>query len=195
MVYEMISGLPPFWDDDQAEMLEKICYGCIDNVDWDDSLFTPECKDFIRKVCRGKEEGGGRKEEGSGREEEGEGRGREEVLEKITGACIMLIGTTVCLHQSVRTSLERSVEGGKREEGRGKREEEGTGSREEEGRRCSKKFVTGALIVLIGTTVCLRRSVRIFGRRYGKAAGRRKGRGRREGEGGGARGEEGGTES
>lgn len=50
MVYEMISGLPPFWDDEQAEMLEKICYSCIDDVDWDDSIFTPQCKDFIRKV-------------------------------------------------------------------------------------------------------------------------------------------------
>jgi hypothetical protein len=31
-------------------VLVKICYGCIDNVDWDDSLFTLECNDFIRKV-------------------------------------------------------------------------------------------------------------------------------------------------
>jgi hypothetical protein len=56
-------------------MLEKICYGCIDNVDWDDSLFTPECKDFIRKVCRKREEGGRRRDQGRGRgkkkEEEG----------------------------------------------------------------------------------------------------------------------------
>lgn len=50
MVYEMISGLPPFWDDEQAEMLEKICYNSIDEVEWDDSIFSPDCKDFVQKV-------------------------------------------------------------------------------------------------------------------------------------------------
>lgn len=50
MVYEMISGLPPFWDDEQPEMLEKICYTSIDDVTFDDAIFTRECKAFIKEV-------------------------------------------------------------------------------------------------------------------------------------------------
>lgn len=50
MVYEMISGLPPFWDDEQPEMLEKICYGSIDDVEFDPSIFSRNCRDFVKRV-------------------------------------------------------------------------------------------------------------------------------------------------
>lgn len=46
----MIEGLPPFWDDNQVDMLEKIVNCDIDNVQFDRRLFSPDCKDFIKKV-------------------------------------------------------------------------------------------------------------------------------------------------
>lgn len=51
MVYEMIYGLPPFWDEEQPVMLEKICGCAIDELEFDPSLFSPDCIDFIKSVC------------------------------------------------------------------------------------------------------------------------------------------------
>lgn len=50
MTYEMINGLPPFWDEAQHDMLEKICACNIDAVEFDPAIFTPECTDFIKSV-------------------------------------------------------------------------------------------------------------------------------------------------
>jgi len=50
MTYEMIAGLPPFWDDVQAEMLENIAQCDLSAVEFDKSMFSPECIDFVSKI-------------------------------------------------------------------------------------------------------------------------------------------------
>lgn len=52
MVYEMIYGLPPFWDEEQPVMLEKICGCAIDELQFDTALFSPECIDFIKSILQ-----------------------------------------------------------------------------------------------------------------------------------------------
>lgn len=51
MVYEMVDGLPPFWAEEQATMLDAIALADLDGK-FPPGRFTPDCELFLRAVLQ-----------------------------------------------------------------------------------------------------------------------------------------------